>query len=96
MTEVKRYTPSLKPGLMIEDAEGKWAKYEVLAQVVAKCEDLQQRLNAADERADMLEKAAKEMLRIAGIANQGSNAYNRAFENLHYVLKPAEGRGDVD
>ncbi|WP_282390136.1 hypothetical protein [Pseudomonas sp. PS01296] len=37
MSQVLRYTPSLKPGLMIEDAEGKWAKYEVLAELVAQC-----------------------------------------------------------
>ena len=30
--------------------------------------------------------AAKEMLRIAGIANQGSSAYNRAIINLHEVV----------
>ncbi|MEJ5278744.1 hypothetical protein WH299_05645 [Pseudomonas sp. MYb541] len=49
MSQVLRYTPSLKPGLMIEDAEGKWAKYEVLAQLVAQVDALQQRLTAADE-----------------------------------------------
>lgn len=30
--------------------------------------------------------AAKEMLRIAGIANQGYNAYNRAIVNLHETV----------
>ena len=30
--------------------------------------------------------AAKEMLRIAGIASQGSNAYNRAIVNLHETV----------
>lgn len=30
--------------------------------------------------------AATEMLRIAGIANQGSNAYNRAIVNLHEAV----------
>lgn len=52
MSQALRYTPSLKPGLMIEDAEGKWAKYEVLAQLVAQVGALQQRLTAADERED--------------------------------------------
>ncbi|SDS33313.1 hypothetical protein [Pseudomonas sp. bs2935] len=45
MSQVLRYTPSLKPGLMIEDAEGKWAKYEVLAQVVAEREAALETLN---------------------------------------------------
>lgn len=32
-------------------------------------------------------EASKEMLRIAGIANQGSNAYNRAIINLHETVE---------
>lgn len=52
--------------------------------------DLQQRLTVAEQRAGELESAAREMLRIAGIANQGSNAYNRAIINLNAALKPAE------
>lgn len=41
-----------------------------------------------DEAAELnrLFGAAKEMLRIAGIANQGSNAYNRAIVNLHEAV----------
>lgn len=50
---------------------------------------LQKRLTVAEQRAAELESAAREMLRIAGIANQGSNAYNRAIINLHSALKPA-------
>ena len=43
-----------------------------------------------EQRASALESAAREMLRIAGIANQGSNAYNRAIINLHNALNPVE------
>lgn len=53
-----------------------------------------ERLTVAEQRAGALESAAREMLRIAGIANQGSSAYNRAIINLHSTLKPAaEGEG---
>lgn len=51
---------------------------------------LQQRLTVAEQRAGELESAAREMLRIAGIANQGSNAYNRAIINLNAALNPGE------
>ena len=54
---------------------------------------LQQRLTVAEQRSAELESAAREMLRIAAIANQGSNAYNRAIINLHSALNPATGRG---
>ena len=56
-------------------------------------QDKQQRLTVAEKRASVLESAAREMIRIAGIANQGSNAYNRAIINLNAALKPAEGEG---
>lgn len=50
-------------------------------------------LVAAKESLNSLFGAAKEMLRIAGIANQGSNAYNRAITNLHEaVTKAVESR----
>lgn len=41
-----------------------------------------------DEAAELnrLFGAAREMLRIAGIANLGSNAYNRAIVNLHEAV----------
>ena len=61
-------------------------------QTIRACE-LQQRLTVAEKRASVLESAAREMIRIAGIANQGSNAYNRAIINLNAALKPAEGEG---
>ena len=60
---------------------------------VADYDDLQQRLTVAEQRSSELESAAREMLRMAGIANQGSNAYNRAIINLHSALNPATGRG---
>lgn len=50
----------------------------------------QQRLTVSEQRAGELESAAREMLRIAGIANQGSNAYNRAIINLNAALNPGE------
>lgn len=53
---------------------------------------LQQRLTGAEQRSSELESAAREMLRMAGIANQGSNAYNRAIINLHSALNPATGK----
>lgn len=62
--------------------------------VNAERDALQLRLNAADQRTDELESAAKEMLRIAGIANQGSQAYNRAIVNLHSALNPARNAND--
>lgn len=58
--------------------------------VTAERDALQQRLNAVEEENDRLravEAAAKEMLRIAGIAKQGSNAYNRAITHLHQTLE---------
>ena len=55
--------------------------------VTAERDALQLRLNAIEEENDRLRSAAKEMLRIAGIANQGSNAYNRAIINLHESLE---------
>ena len=61
---------------------------------IDKCGLLKQRLTVAEQRSAELESAAREMLRIAAIANQGSNAYNRAIINLHSALKPAkEGEG---
>lgn len=44
---------------------------------------------AFDEDKDLekLIAASKEILRIAGIANQGSNAYNRAIINLHETVE---------
>lgn len=48
------------------------------------------RIMACTQRTAELEKAAKLMLRIAGIAKQGSSAYNQAFDNLHKVINPAE------
>lgn len=61
--------------------------------VVEARDALQQSLTVAEKRASVLESAAREMIRIAGIANQGSNAYNRAIINLNAALKPAEGEG---
>ena len=49
---------------------------------------LQQRLTVAEKLAGELEAAAQEMLRVAGIANQGSRAYTRAIINLNAALKP--------
>jgi len=91
VTEVKRYTPSLKPGLMIEDAEGKWAKYEVLAQIVAQCEDLQQRLTAADELADLLLGLLHEARQHHGVMlmsdpPQDAWKYHRMNERIDAVL----------
>lgn len=51
---------------------------------------LQDMVTVAEQRADEMESAAREMLRIAGIENQGSNAYNRAIINLHNALNPVE------
>lgn len=67
---------------------------EKLNNALGEIDILQQRLTVAEQRSAELESAAREMLRIAGIANQGSNAYNRAIINLNYALKPAaEGEG---
>lgn len=57
----------------------------------AELNTLQQRLTDAEKRVAELDSAARETLRIAGIANQGSNAYNRAIINLNSVLKLVEG-----
>lgn len=61
-----------------------------LTQLHNELAEAQQRLTVAEQRASALESAAREMLRIAGIANQGSNAYNRAIINLNAALKPSE------
>ncbi|WP_323986467.1 hypothetical protein [Pseudomonas canadensis] len=91
MSQVMRYTPSLKPGLMIEDAEGKWAKYEVLAQVVAQVGALQQRLTAADERADVSEVLLREARQHHGVMlmsdpPQDAWKYHRMNERIDAVL----------
>ena len=48
---------------------------------------LQLRLDASEARTAELLSASKEMLRIAGLAIQGSNAYNRAIIHLHGVVE---------
>lgn len=63
---------------------------EKLNNALGENDALQQRLTAAEQRSSELESAAREMLRIAAIANQGSKAYNRAIINLNSALKPAE------
>ncbi|WP_205548595.1 hypothetical protein [Pseudomonas carnis] len=89
--------------LMIEEKE--WAEHvgkgpisyrveSAFTQLHNELSDSRQSLTAADERTDVLESAAKEMLRIAGIANQGSQAYNRAIVNLHSALNQLDGGGD--
>lgn len=90
MSQVLRYTPSLKPGLMIEDAEGKWAKYEVLAQVVAQVGALQALMTAADERADVL----VDLLTHAHIAIHTMEPGFFLLEKIDAALNPAEGGGD--
>ncbi|AZP72828.1 hypothetical protein EJJ20_29945 [Pseudomonas poae] len=99
MSQLLRYTPSLKPGLMIEDAEGKWAKYEVLAQLVAQVGALQQRLTAADERADVLETALKKIsVRCVAYIEAEREMPEPSVEVCQTIaeaaLKPAEGGGD--
>lgn len=44
-------------------------------------------IESLEKRIAELEAAGKEMLRIAALANQGSNAYNRAIINLHQALE---------
>lgn len=87
---------------MIENKE--WAEHAGTGPVSSRVEsaftqlhnelaEAQQRLTDAEKRCGELESAAREMLRIAGIAKQGSNAYNRAIINLNAALKPLEGEG---
>ena len=64
-----------------------------ITRVLCERDTLQQRLTDAEKRVSELDSAAREMLRIAGIANQGSNAYNRAIINLNSALNPVEGEG---
>jgi hypothetical protein len=69
---------------------GHQAGQEDSERLSAEGDALQRLLNERDEEVDRLravEAAAKEMLRIAGIANQGSNAYNRAITHLHQTLE---------
>lgn len=63
------------------------------ANVIVEGDALQQRLTIAEQRSSELESAAREMLRIAAIANQGSNVYNREIINLNSTLNPVEGEG---
>lgn len=86
--------------LVLKVAELEWRESSLLESLTDKREEynklgdrydaLQQRLTVAEQWAGELESAAREMLRIAGIANQGSNAYNRAIVNLHNALNPVE------
>lgn len=94
MSQVMRYTPSLKPGLMIEDAEGKWAKYEVLAQVVAQVGALQALLTAADERADVLERFLRQFQEVAHGGFLDDDHVRRVRRDIDAALKTAEGGGD--
>lgn len=50
-------------------------------------DSLQRQLDVSEARSADLLAASKEMLRIAGIAKQGSNAYNRAIIHLHEVVE---------
>ena len=73
------------------EMENAFLSFQVeLGAMKAERDALQQRLTVAEQRSAELESAAREMLRIAAIANQGSNAYNRAIINLHSALKLAE------
>ncbi|WLG31927.1 hypothetical protein PSH85_16320 [Pseudomonas simiae] len=99
MSQVLRYTPSLKPGLMIEDAEGKWAKYEVLAQLVAQVCALQALLTAADERAAVLVELLREARQHHGVMllsdpPRDAWKHHRMNERIDAALKPAKGGGD--
>jgi hypothetical protein len=53
---------------------------------------LQSELTKARELLNTLYGASLEMLRIAGIANQGSKAYNRAITNLHESVTSVAAR----
>lgn len=80
MNQVKRQRV-----LFGEHPNSSW-KYVVTA---TDYDSLQRQLDVSEARSAELLAASKEMLRIAGIANQGSNAYNRAIVHLHGVVEKA-------
>lgn len=86
MSEVKRFRADHRHVVETEFDDAQFVS-------VSDYDALQHRLTVAEQRSAELESAAREMLRIAAIANQGSNAYNRAIINLHSALNPATGRG---
>lgn len=87
-SEVEEREAALREELEAE-SKGADRAAECLMEWRRDCIDLQQRLTIAEQRVGGLESAAREMLRIAGIASQGSRAYNRAIINLNDALNPA-------
>lgn len=73
---------------LLEELETLRESYESMRDRKNSIVYLQQRLTVAEQRSAELESAAREMLRIAAIANQGSKAYNRAIINMNAALKP--------
>ncbi|KTC62704.1 hypothetical protein AO262_21095 [Pseudomonas fluorescens ABAC62] len=110
MSEMKRYHVQLYK--LAEDqqkyAHGALGAVEIVRasdfdRVTAERDALQQRLTAADERADLLEGLLRELIDADSVlaqwtsnevADDAENAYQNAFEKLKAALKPAEGGGD--
>ena len=59
MSEVKRYTPSMRVGHMVKDKDGLWNRSQDFDRVTAERDALQALLTAADERNGQLKLALK-------------------------------------
>lgn len=107
MSEVERYTPSMRVGRMVKDKDGLWNRSQDFDRVTAERDALQQLLTAADERADALaghyfelKEAVQQLLSDAIDADcAGEMVVQRAdideLRPLIAALKPAEGGGDA-
>ena len=94
MTKVKRYYVNLDHGTRYSPVDGcdqAMNKAEDFDRVTAERDALQQRLTAADERADVLDG----LLREAAKDDDGEYSLGSDWhERYRAALKPAEGGGD--
>lgn len=95
MSEVKRYTPSMRVGHMVKDKDGLWNRSQDFDRVTAERDALQALLTAADERADELEGLLQRVY-DADLAARHHLPYNvsRLMDDIEAALKPTEGGGD--
>ncbi|GAA0258731.1 hypothetical protein [Pseudomonas rhodesiae] len=95
MSEVERYW--IAPSRLVQEG---WHQDDTCVvkdwaydRVVAERDALQQRLTAADERADVLEGLLREVQKSAR-KQDWANGYPTLFASVDAALKPAEGVGD--
>jgi len=121
MSEVKRYTPSMRVGHMVKDKDGLWNRSQDFDRVTAErdaalgreaseielrrkhaarihelsdqVKDMQQRLTAADARADVLEQLLRDARHYHGVQlltdpPKDAWKYHRVSERIDSALNP--------